>query len=275
MNETIVYRPAGEKCHFYSRLGEPVWELPNKSKGGMRPVTLADAKKLDLLPSVTTAIRGGRPQPYGVLNYKMEQFGQHLLTSPRQPEENDADFLDRVNTEYQAAMDAAPDIGTDVHAMIAEYLRHGPETVTALFPESSAAFGKVKTWIDVHVQVAEFVELAVAAPGLGYAGTADALLHMDSGQNWLVDWKTQGVKDKPKTYEEWVIQLAALSKLLADYQIDVVANLVIPTSDYPTVTEALWTPAELEWGWRAFQLALDSYRHTNRWPLTTVVKVIA
>ncbi len=267
-NETAVYQPAGERVHFYTRLGEPVWEVPNNSKGGMRPATLADAKKLDLLPSVTTVIRGGRPQPYGLQNWKMEQFGQHLLTATRRPEESDETFLARVNGEYQAAMDAAPDLGTDVHAMIAEYLRHGTERVRAEFPkESVPVFFKARRWIEANVVGPEAVELSVAAPGLGYAGTADAILQMQSGDIWLVDWKTQAVRGKPKTYDEWVIQLAALRHLLDDYEIDVVANIILSTTDEPAAVEAIWTPKELTWGWRAFQLALDTYRHENNWPL--------
>lgn len=269
MTTTAVYRPAGDKAHFYTRDGEPVWELPNKSKGGMRAVTLADAKKLDLLPSVTTVIRGGRPTPYGVTNYRFEQWGQHLLTTPRFPEESDDSFLERANASFQDAMDAAPDMGTAIHRMIAQRLRE--EEVTGS-PEEWIMFRKVQAWIELNVETALLVEQPRSTPIRGgFACTVDALLRMKSGQVWLADWKTQAVKSKPKVYDEWVIQLAA-EEMVAIPEISwnrakaVCANIIIPTTDYPEVTEAIWTEADLAWGWEAFRLALATYRHNSRWP---------
>ena len=43
--------------HWYSRTGEPMHWVKRASGEGTRPTTLADARKLDLLPSVTTILR--------------------------------------------------------------------------------------------------------------------------------------------------------------------------------------------------------------------------
>jgi len=262
-----TYRPAGEKAHFYTMLGEPVFELPNKSKGGMRPVTLADARKLELLPSVTTVIRGGRPTPYGLQSWKMDLFGQYLLTTPRQESETDAEYLQRVNEEFQAAQEQAPDLGTQVHGLIACYLRGEslPE-----YSEAMPVFAKARSWIDEHVATVLAVEQPLAHRELGYAGTLDAVVKLTDGLVWLMDWKTQAVKDKPRSYDEWVIQLAACEHLAAGCadldDIDAAANLIIPTTDYPAVDFAPWSVDGLVWGWKAFSLALQSYRHNARWP---------
>jgi hypothetical protein len=42
--------------HWYNQDGQPAYEVENKSKGGMRPTTLRDAKQLNLVPSVTTVM---------------------------------------------------------------------------------------------------------------------------------------------------------------------------------------------------------------------------
>ena len=46
-----------ESGHYYDLTGKAVFEVPNKSKGGMRHTTLRDAKSLGLLPSVTTIFK--------------------------------------------------------------------------------------------------------------------------------------------------------------------------------------------------------------------------
>ncbi len=265
MTDTAVYRPGGERCHFYSADGEPVWELPNKSKGGMRPVTLADAKKLDLLPSITTVIQGGRPTPFGLQRYKMEQFGQHLLTTPRLVDESDEAFLGRVNDDYQDAMEEAPDLGTAIHGAIADFLRSGKQCKSGL----EVIFAKIRAWIERYVDSFKLIERPLADPEAGYAGTPDALLCMRCGAYWLADWKTQAIQKKPRVYDEWVIQLAAQRQLLRrhDIEVNAVANVIIPTTDYQIVEEYCWSPDEITWGEQAFRLALDSYRHNNRFPL--------
>ncbi len=42
--------------HFYTQEGEPCYQVPNVSKGGMRDTTIRDAKKLNLVKSVTTVL---------------------------------------------------------------------------------------------------------------------------------------------------------------------------------------------------------------------------
>lgn len=267
-----VYRPAGETCHWYTVLGEPMWEVPYADRArGMRAPTLADARKLDLLPSVTTIIRGGRPQPYGVQSWLMDLFGQHLLTTPRWEEETDEAFLTRVAEEYEAARSAAPDLGTEVHGLIAQWLRGGATIeVGEDAPEGHRVALQAVQWIQHNITEVHAVEVPLARPDVGYAGTADALVTLASGAVVLIDWKTQYIKGtNPKAYDEWVIQLAACDQLVAATDLPAPegwANVVIPTD--PEHGEALYVPWKLEayeWGLKAFDLALQTYRHTNRW----------
>ena len=46
-----------ESGHWYAADGTAVFEVPNKSKGGMRPTTLKDCRALGLYPSVTTIMK--------------------------------------------------------------------------------------------------------------------------------------------------------------------------------------------------------------------------
>ncbi len=42
--------------HWYDRDGKAVFEVPKAKGGGTRPTTIADARKLNLYPSVTTVL---------------------------------------------------------------------------------------------------------------------------------------------------------------------------------------------------------------------------
>jgi hypothetical protein len=52
----ILTKPALGSSHWYSLDGKPCHTVPNKDGDGTRTTTLRDARKLQLLPSVTTII---------------------------------------------------------------------------------------------------------------------------------------------------------------------------------------------------------------------------
>ena len=82
--------------HWYDRQsGQPVYEVPMKSKEGMRPTTIADARKCDLCPSVTL-ILGAIDKP-GLNAWKARQLLEASLTLPPRAGENLDDYAKRVS----------------------------------------------------------------------------------------------------------------------------------------------------------------------------------
>src|SRR6266436_7275945 len=72
---------ASEACHYYARDGAPVYEVPRAKGDGTRPTTLADARKRDLVPSVTNVLNvAAKP---GLETWKAQQLLQSALTLPR------------------------------------------------------------------------------------------------------------------------------------------------------------------------------------------------
>ena len=48
---------ASESGHWYTQEGDPMYTVPKKKGGGLRATTLRDARKLNLVPSVTTVMK--------------------------------------------------------------------------------------------------------------------------------------------------------------------------------------------------------------------------
>jgi len=118
MEEKII---ASESFHWYKRTGEPCYEVENKSKPGeMRPVTLKDAKKLDLVPSVTSVLQLiSKP---GLNVWKMKNVLMSALTLARSEKELDEAFVNRILVDADEQAVKARQKGTDIHGAIEKYL---------------------------------------------------------------------------------------------------------------------------------------------------------
>jgi hypothetical protein len=258
--ELLKLRP--ERAHFYDDNGSPVFEVPNKSKGGMRPTTVRDAKKMDLYPSVTTIIKNALPTPAGLINWKIDTFGQYMLMTPREEGESDEEFLRRVNDEYQQDMASAPDLGSEVHDMIAHRINGTENNVNTYSYDALRAFSKVEPILD---QLDGAAEVTKVHKHLGFAGTIDFIGECD-GVPVIIDWKTQNTKGKkPRQYDEWLYQHAAYG-LLADDKFYLPLNIVIPTDETKDTREFEWKPEELAYGRDVFLRALDMFRLLKKWP---------
>ena len=89
---------ASESMHWYGRDGSPQYQLIG-ANGKERPPTLRDARKLGLVPSVTSIIRCAAAP--GLERWKQEQVLMAALTLPRNPDEPEAIWLRRVMQDSQ------------------------------------------------------------------------------------------------------------------------------------------------------------------------------
>lgn len=186
--------------HWYYPDARPCYEVPyaDPSKG-MRPTTLRDARKLGLLPSVTTVLRVlNRP---ALTAWLIEQACLTVLTAPRLENEPLDAFVTRVlQTERQQDAEAreARDLGTDIHEAL------------ELAVQGCQCDENLRVYVDPVLEALKplgaFQSAETVVVGDGYAGKTDLIL-TDDEWDTIVDFKS--AKKLPKeAYPEHKLQLS-------------------------------------------------------------------
>lgn len=176
-----------------------------KGTGLPRQTTLADARKLGLVPSVSTILRViDKP---ALNSWLREQAVLAALTTPRVEGEDLDAFVSRVlSVDAEQEAQKARDFGILIHDQISDSLNGRPiapgtedfiEPVLAILKD----FGRV-----VSTERIVF--------GIGYAGTLDALF--ESNYITIIDIKTTRKVPKTGSYNEHCYQTAAYAKAVGN-----------------------------------------------------------
>lgn len=190
---------ASESQHWYTKSGEPCYTVTAKA-GHQRPATLADARKMGLVPGVSS-ILGCCAKP-GLEIWKIDQAILAALTLPRIDGESSDSFVARVKVDAKETARKAAERGTAVHAAIQGFYEDGIPT-PGYEPHIQGALNAVTEWGGDGPWMAE----RAFAHSLGFGGKVD--LHGTLGG--VIDFKTKefGNDDDLKTWEEHAMQLAA------------------------------------------------------------------
>ena len=236
-----------ESGHWYDKDGKPCYEVPyaDPSKG-MRPTTLGDAKKLGLLPSVTTIINEANKP--GLNRWKEEQVLHAALTLPRIDGEPEKDYLARIMRDSQEQAKKAAERGTAIHAAIqiaVETENFEPEMADYVMSAMAAIDNR-------YNMMAWDCEKSFASP-LGYGGKTDLSAH-----TVVLDVKTKEFADTEKklAWDEHCIQLAAYREGLGIPKA-VCANVFVSVNNPGLVHIHEWSEDELRRGWAMFKALLD------------------
>lgn len=242
--------------HWYRRDGTPCHTVPRASGDGERPTTVADARKLGLLPSVTTILAiVDKPQ---LTTWRIkEALKLACLICPYDDEEPEH-YAERVmEKSYQETTGAAADEGSRIHAAIEAhyageavpeaYTPHVEATVRAI----EAAFPGVTDWQS---------EMRIVS-ARGYAGTCD--LHSPSA-SIVVDFKCKAFDHHKasKLAFDQVRQLAAYgSALFPDYHGPVTcANVFVSRTVPGHVLTHPWKDHEVTRGFAQFEAAFALWK---------------
>lgn len=236
-----------ESSHWYTKTGEPCHEVPAK-KGGMKSVTVREAREMGLLPSVTN-ILGVIAKP-SLNAWLQSQAIYASLTLPKLPDEDLDAYAKRVITDMNAHSEGAKDMGTQIHAVCEEWAKSSTPTGDERLMPYQLGFAK---WLDDECTSVLWSEKRVV--GEDYAGTADlAVVHKKHGPA-LVDLKSQDVKKAPVFYDEWSYQNSAYAAAAPNGEFMRTANLILDKRAPGKTYFQMWTPEEQAEGLRAFNAA--------------------
>lgn len=243
--------------HWYSREGKPCYEQAKKD-GGLRATDLRDARKLGLVPSVTTVLGVvAKPQ---LEKWKRDQSVMAALTLPRKDGESEETLLRRIYVDSEAQAKAAAEEGTRIHDAIELYFKEGyPATgpyiehVRATRQELSRLYPHVKDWT---------AEKSFASD-LGFGGKVD--LHSPS-TGIVVDFKGKDgdfTDGKKLAYDQhW--QLAAYQRGLR-LPVSVCANLFVSRTHPGKVASHEWSVQDMADGWAVFEAALRLWKAIRKY----------
>lgn len=189
---------AAESTHWYALDGSPMYEVQS-AKGSMRPTTLRDARKLNLVPSVTTIIKVAAAP--GLERWKQEQVLHAALTLPRIDGEPEGDLLRRIWEDSRAQGKQAAERGTAIHASLQGHFEGKPPQEDH-WPHVKGAAQKIEEKYGKQDWIAE----GSFAHPIGFGGKVD--LHCPVA---VIDFKTKefGEDKLPAIWDEHAMQLAA------------------------------------------------------------------
>jgi hypothetical protein len=244
----IVKEKVQENGHWYTKDGSPAYTTVGKT--GERPTTLRDARKLGLLPSVTTI--NGMLSKAGLDTWKQQQVLLAALTLPRQDGEPEQEWLARVMQDSKATGREAAERGTAIHAVIEAYfdqvyMPEKPAYLDAIDKALRDAFGE-QLWLS---------EKSFGHP-LGFGGKCDLM----SKDGFIVDFKTKETDlDKVDVYFEHEMQLAAYREGLG---MPTARSAIVFVNGKTNQVKLIEVSQEkLQSGWECFEHLLRVYQIKN------------
>jgi len=193
----IVKEKVQENGHWYTKSGQSAYTVTG-ANGQERPTTLRDARKLGLLPSVTTI--NGLLSKAGLDTWKQQQVLLAALTLPRAEGEPEQEWLSRVMQDSKATGREAAERGTAIHAVIEAYFDQ------VYMPEKPAYLDAIDSALKNAFGDQEWQSERTFSHSLGFGGKCDLM----AKNGFVVDFKTKETDlDKVDVFFEHEMQLAS------------------------------------------------------------------
>jgi len=269
-----------ESGHWYTLDGNAAHSQPTKTKGAKptRPTTIADAKRLGLLPSVSAYTRM-LAAPH-LERYKMLEVAKACYACPPSGDESYDDYARHILDQSSKDGSGAAEVGTQVHAAIDLYF-----TDTAAYnscpdiqcqdgsvvPADSFVLPAVAKLKGMGLSVDKTESIIVNA-AYGYAGTTDMIV--TKGERCgILDFKTKRTHEGEPVVsgDTHCMQIAAYHAAYwgADDGEPIGVNAVgynvyISTTEIGRVDVVEYSRDELLDGWQAFKSCCTLYRYIKK-----------
>jgi hypothetical protein len=172
-----------EQGHWYTRKGVPAYTYiaeSGKNKGKEMPTTLRQARKLNLVPSVTTVMNVAAN--HGLDWWKNNQLLMAALTLPKNKFETVDDFMIRVRKDADAHRDEAARVGSLIHADLERGFNHEKMGVY------ERAFYVVRDYLSEKFPNESWVSEDTFGSPFGFGGAIDL---RNEANTIFVDFKTK------------------------------------------------------------------------------------
>lgn len=260
LKDTLKVGRPSESQHWYTKEGQPVYTVKVKNGNG-RATTLRDARKLGLVPSVTTIIKAAAKP--ALENWKQNQVLLAALTLPKEDGETDDQWCKRIMEDSRQHAIQAAAKGIEIHAAIQGACEGFAD------PEYSAYIAGVESALhEWHPGIPgnEWVsEMAFAHP-LGFGGKADLSAGVINIGRFVADYKTKGFgpDDDLKVFDEQAMQLAAYREGLGLKGARCAIVYISITN--PGVTQLVeFEEWELQRGWDMFRHLLAYWKYQKKY----------
>lgn len=249
--------------HWYkSEDGQPLYTVPKADGKGERDTTLRDARKLNLVPSVTTIL--GLINKDALNRWKINEVLEAVRDEPYFGGDPDIWKRKILTLSEKKGKDAA-DRGNAIHNALEQYFTEGvirgvPQNVytfcTPAIELIANTFGHMSHWNAEHS----------FSHKLGFGGKCD--LHMQPCGEYpngvIIDFKTKSAEDfsKVKAYPEQCQQLVAYREGFGMSNAECY-NLFIGTNTPGELLLHEWEQSECRSAWKCFGHLVEYWKTIN------------
>lgn len=243
--------------HWYTENGESAHVVIGKN-GNERNTTVADARKMGLLPSVTSVL-GIMDKPQ-LTAWKIEQAIMSSLTLPKEDGESLEDYAKRVVKDSKESTSKAAEHGTRMHEQMEHILLKRAHSKDADLQPYIKTF---KEWAEDNVEETYWCEKALV--GAGYAGRCDAYVRLKGIGDAIIDLKNRKVNPKYDPFYDsdcaqlWAYRIASENPKCA------CISVVLAANDPETLVIHRWDDNELYEAGVAFQAMLKVWAWSKKY----------
>ncbi len=253
----ILVKQVVKAWHWYTRSGKAAHRQPNAKGTGDRTTTIRDARRLGLLPSVTS-ILGIIAKP-GLDEWRLNQVALAANRCPITEGESVEYWAKRVKEAAFEQVETAAELGGRIHGALEMAFAGEPWD-----PDLEPYVRPVMEWMMGVGIVPSGREVVLVNEEHGFAGTADVLFLHGSKGIGILDYKTRKTRpgERVTAYDGQAMQLAAyaathygeaaLERVLA-------ANVFISTTE-PGRMEVV-KHGDLRTHWEAFLACAALWRY--------------
>ena len=255
----VEEKHSSDAGHWYQAdTGEPAYQITG-ANGKVRNTNLRDARKLNLVPSVTTIL--GQIAKPGLQTWLNQQILLSALTLPREQNEPEPAWLERVMFDSKEAGRKAAERGNLIHAIVQTFYEN-----EVYIPQYPKYVYETEQTLDNEFGLHKWVAEKSFAHELRYGGKCDLYAPADPLTDFpgaVIDIKTKETDlEGIKPYAEHLYQLAAYRQGLGIPNA-ICGNLFI-NANTDQVRLVIHDPQDIAEGWAIFCHLLRVYQIKNK-----------